>query len=118
MNSHETYDDRAHGGPHVMPVGVLIAVFAALLVLTFITVAVTRVDLGPLNIWIAMGVATAKASLVALYFMHLKYDHRFNLLIFLASFLFVGLFVGITMLDTKHYQPDVRQRTDALKANR
>ena len=59
--------------------------------------------------------ATAKATLVALYFMHLKYDNRFNLLVFLASFLFVGFFISITMLDTKQYQPAIQQRTDALK---
>jgi cytochrome c oxidase subunit 4 len=110
--------DHEHGHVHIMPPGILIAVFVALLVLTFITVAVTRVDLGPLNIWVAMGVATAKATLVALYFMHLKYDNRFNLLVFLGSFLFVGFFVAITMLDSGQYQPSIRQRTESLKAGR
>jgi len=107
--------EDGHGHVHVMPPWLLITVFVALLFLTFITVAVTRVDLGPLNIWVAMGVATAKATLVALYFMHLKYDNRFNLLVFLTSFLFVGLFISITMLDTRQYQPSIQQRTDALK---
>ena len=113
--SHSNHDHQGHGHVHVMPPSILIAVFVALLALTFITVAVTRVDLGPLNIWVAMGVATVKATLVALYFMHLKYDNRFNLLIFLASFLFVGFFVAITMLDTKQYQPSIQQRTNSLK---
>ncbi len=107
--------DHDHGHVHIMPPWLLITVFVALLFLTFITVAVTRVDLGPLNIWVAMGVATAKATLVALYFMHLKYDNRFNLLVFLASFLFVGFFISIIMLDTRQYQPAIQQRTDALK---
>jgi cytochrome c oxidase subunit 4 len=118
--SHAAHDghEHEHGHVHIMPPGILIAVFVALLVLTFITVAVTRVDLGPLNIWIAMGVATAKATLVALYFMHLKYDNRFNLLVFLGSFLFVGFFVAITMLDTGQYQHSIQQRTESLKTGR
>jgi len=114
-SSHGNHDHQGHGHVHVMPPSILIAVFVALLALTFITVAVTRVDMGPLNIWVAMGVATIKATLVALYFMHLKYDNRFNLLIFLASFLFVGFFVSITMLDSKQYQPSIQQRTNSLK---
>ena len=60
---------------HVVPVRVLLGVWAILVVLTVATVAVTRVDFGPgTNLWIAMGIATVKASLVLLYFMHLRYD--------------------------------------------
>jgi cytochrome c oxidase subunit 4 len=101
---------------HVVPVWILLAVFASLLVLTVITVAVVQVDLGRLNIWIAMGVATIKATLVALYFMHLRYDNKFNMLIFLACFLFVALFVGFAMMDSKEYQPLIRARQAALKS--
>lgn len=108
--------DEGHGHQHVMPVWMLIGVFVALLFLTFVTVAVVGIDLGPLNIWIAMGVATAKATLVALYFMHLRYDNKFNLLVFLSCFFFVTLFVGITMLDTAEYQPRIRERTETLQA--
>lgn len=117
-HGHDHDHGHGHGHVHVMPPWILIAVFVALLVLTFITVAVTRVDLGPLNIWVAMGVATVKATLVSLYFMHLKYDNRFNLIVFLASFIFVGFFVSIAMLDTRQYQPAIQARTDALKAGR
>jgi cytochrome c oxidase subunit 4 len=83
-------------------------VFVALCVLTYLTVAATWIDLGEFNIWIALGIATVKAALVALYFMHLRYDHPFNGLIFVASLLFLALFLAITLIDTAQYQPDIQ----------
>ena len=95
------------GLAHVMPVPVLLAVFAALMVLTVVTVAATRVDLGAWNLWIAMGIAALKATLVALYFMHLRYDHPFNALIFVTGLVFLALFISLALLDTLEYQPDI-----------
>ena len=82
----------------------LVAVFAALIALTVATVAVTNVDLGALNIWVGLGIATAKAFLVGLYYMHLRWDKPFNAFVFLTAFVFLGLFIGITMMDSAHYQ--------------
>lgn len=89
---------------HVVPLGILVAVFVLLLVLTVITVGATLVDLGPLNIWIALLIAVVKAAAVGLYFMHLRYDHPFHGLVLAASFLFVAVFIGVTLMDTKEYQ--------------
>lgn len=104
----------AHGTPgrvhtHVMPVSVLLSIFGLLVFLTAATVAVTWVDLGPLNIWVALLIAVAKAALVALYFMHLRYDHPFFGQILITSLFFVGLFIGITLLDTTTYQGDLKR---------
>ena len=52
--------------------------------------------------FIAVVVATIKASLVAMFFMHLKDDNRFNVLIFVGSLLFMGVFFVYTMNDTQH----------------
>jgi cytochrome c oxidase subunit 4 len=93
----------------------LITVFLALIFLTFITVYVTRFELGPLNIVAALGIATAKAILVMFWFMHLKYDRPFNVMIFLCSFGFVILFIGFLLMDTAQYQPSVEARQQALK---
>jgi cytochrome c oxidase subunit IV len=98
-----------HGGEdlvHVVPVHVLVAVWAALLVLTVITVAVTYVDLGSANLWLAILIATVKASLVALYFMHLRYDQPFYGLILIAALLFITLFIGMTLLDSAQLLPE------------
>ena len=85
---------------HVTPLMVYLAVGGALLVLTIVTVAVSYVDLGPFNLVVAMGVATAKAMLVALFFMHLYYDNKLFMAVFLSGLLFLGIFIILTMFDT------------------
>jgi cytochrome c oxidase subunit IV len=100
-----------HSAPvgHIVPLRILFAIWIALLILTAATVAVAGLDLGPANLWVAVGIATLKASLVALFFMHLKYDHPFHAVILIAALLFVTLFIGIAMMDSGQYQPDIQQ---------
>ncbi|MFO0573481.1 MAG: cytochrome C oxidase subunit IV family protein [Polyangia bacterium] len=93
------HDEHAHDEPHVLPLATYFAVWGALVVLTVITVAVSRFDFGAANTVIAMFVATVKASLVALFFMHLFYDAKFNLVILLASLLFVSIFFTPVLID-------------------
>ncbi len=92
---------------HAVPLRILLGVWATLIFLTFVTVAVTWVDLGAMNIWIAMGIATIKAFLVALFFMHLKWDRPFNAIVLVAAVFFLVLFLGLALLDTMHYQKDL-----------
>jgi len=92
---------------HVTSVRLLIGIWIALMIGTWLTVTATHVDLGAFNIWIGLAIATVKAVLVALYYMHLRWDKPFNAVIFLGAFLFLGLFIGITMMDTSHYQVDL-----------
>jgi cytochrome c oxidase subunit 4 len=92
---------------HVMPVPVLLGVFVTLISLTVLTVAVTWHDFGSWNLLIALAIATIKASLVALYFMHLRYDHPFNGLVFVVALVFLALFMSLTLLDTEQYQADI-----------
>lgn len=104
---HDESDPLADYHPHVVPVPLLLAVFGLLLFLTVITVAVTMVDLGPLNIWIALAIAVVKASVVALYFMHLRYDRPFHGFILIASLFFVALLIGLALIDSTTYQPNL-----------
>ena len=90
----------AHDGPHIVPKSVLLQVFGGLILLTIITVGVAYVPLGPLGVPVAIGIAVAKASLVVLFFMHLKYDNPVNALTFTIGSIFVIVFVAITLLDT------------------
>ncbi len=75
------------------------------MILTIITVLAYYIPLwydlklGSANIIIAMAIATTKASLVCLYFMHLKFDKKFHMIAFLSSLIFLGLFLAFTMLD-------------------
>jgi cytochrome c oxidase subunit 4 len=84
---------------HALPLRVYVAVYAALLVLTGVTVGVSLLDLGRPAIYVAMAVAVVKAGLVVGYFMHLKFDVRFNALVFLSALLFLAIFFVLTMID-------------------
>ena len=97
-----------HGGAgHIVPFRVLAAVWGALLLLTVVTVSAAGVDLGNLNLGIAMLIATVKATLVVLYFMHLRYDRPILAIVFITALLFVALFVSIVLLDTHAYAHDL-----------
>lgn len=87
--------------PHVLPLKVYLGVFAMLLVFTAITVGVSYIDLGPLNLAVALLVASAKALMVATIFMHLAFDKKFNVLIIASAFVFVAILITITMQDTE-----------------
>lgn len=95
---------------HVLPLSLLVKVFLALVALTGLTVVTGQMSLFGADLAIAMVIATCKASLVCLIFMHLKYDKPFHGMIFLFSVLFVGIFLAFLTLDTKEYQPDVRAK--------
>ncbi|RMH39996.1 MAG: oxidase [Deltaproteobacteria bacterium] len=94
-------------GEHVSSLGALVGTWLALLALTVTTVAVARVDLGSLNVVAALGIASVKAAIVALVFMHLKHGGRFLRVVFTVSVAFAVLFIGLVLFDTKQYEPDV-----------
>ena len=101
----EHHDDHHHGISHVASVKVLAGTGSALLLLTLVTVAATRVDFGPaINLAVAMLIAVIKATLVVLFFMHLKYDKLFHSVVFVSAILAACLFVGFTLMDSGQYQ--------------
>ncbi|KAA1261262.1 hypothetical protein LF1_38080 [Rubripirellula obstinata] len=104
MSDHAHSSD-GHGGDghdfaHPMPVSMLLSVFFALVILTVVTVAQASFDLGSYDVLVVMAIATLKATLVALFFMHLAWDKPFNIAVFVGSFIFVGLFVIFTLGDS------------------
>src|SRR5688500_5709401 len=100
----------AHHGPggghhdHVVPMWILVAVIVALMILTVVTVAVA---MATPNIFLAVFIATIKASLVCAFFMHLYWDKPFNTVILLISVALLGLFLWFALLDTSQYQSSV-----------
>jgi cytochrome c oxidase subunit 4 len=78
---------------------VYFAVFTALIAFTLITVAVSFVDLGPLNTVVALTIAVIKATLVLLYFMHLRYSDRLNWAFAATGFAWLVFIIGLTMSD-------------------
>ncbi len=96
-----------HGFAHPMPVWQLLAVFFALVLLTILTVFQASFDTGNMELILSLIIATVKASLVVLFFMHMLYDKPLNAIIFLSSFIFVALFIGFTLMDAQAYQDSV-----------
>jgi len=90
---------------HPLPVPMLIGTFLVLTLLTIITVAQASFNFGSWDVMIVMVIATIKAALVAFFFMHLAFDKPFNVLLFLGSFVFVGLFVIFTLSDSRQTSP-------------
>lgn len=90
MNEHEN---------HVVSRKVYVGVFAALLVLTFLTVAASFMDLGYWNTPVALLIACIKASLVVLFFMHVFYHRGFSWVIVGASVAWLGLMLAGTVTD-------------------
>jgi len=97
-----------HGLAHTTPVPLLLGILGALMFLTIVTVAVTAVDLGAQgNLVVAMVIATIKAALVVAFFMHLVWDKKLHLILFLTSVLFLILFLSLSTNDRGEYQPDI-----------
>jgi cytochrome c oxidase subunit 4 len=92
-------DDFIEVHEHVSPVSSYLKVFGGLLVLTALTYAVSYMNLGTASLTVAMIVAFIKATLVCMYFMHLRYDERYHVFVFLSTILFVGIFFTITLFD-------------------
>lgn len=84
---------------HVTPLKVYIGIFLTLMVCTAITVMVAYVNLGPLNKVVALGIASFKATLVVLYFMHVKYASRLTKLVVVSGFFFLAILLTLTMAD-------------------
>jgi cytochrome c oxidase subunit IV len=92
---------------HVVSPKIYIAVFLALLVFTVTTAAVSFVDLGPFNIVVALAIATIKASLVVLFFMHARYIPGRTQLVIIAGIFWLAIMLSLTLTDytTRAPQP-------------
>jgi len=84
---------------HILPFKLYLKIFLSLVFFTFITVWVAQFNFGALNTLIAMLVATVKATLVALYFMHLKYDDKMNTVCLLAGVFFLIVMFAFIAID-------------------
>ncbi len=109
MNEHK-HDSSHH---FIVPVAYYVRTFIALLILTFITVWISRFDFGSFNIVVAMIIAVMKASLVCSVFMGLRWDKGIFSVFFMGSFVFLGIFITLTMSDIVF-----RHDADPLEAQR
>jgi len=89
-HGHEAEHDHTH---------VFVATLIALLILTGITVGASYIDFGSGNVVIALFIASIKAILVAMFFMHLRYEKAVMGIVAAAGFLFLGIFLMFCFMD-------------------
>ena len=102
---------------HIIPMRTYITIFVLLIGLTFATVFVAKIDLGSMNLIVAMIIAGIKASLVVLFFMHLLYDDKVNLFIFLTAIIFLAVFIIFTLFDTERRADIDPQKAGIIEKN-
>jgi cytochrome c oxidase subunit IV len=84
---------------HVVPLKVYVGIFLALLALTALTVWVSGHDYGAWNTPFALGIAALKATLVLLYFMHVRYSSRLIWITAAAGLLWLAILIAFTLAD-------------------
>jgi len=87
------------GHEHIVPARLYYTIFLLLMVFTGLTVGAAFVDLGPLNIVVALGIAIVKATLVVLFFMHVKYGDRLNWMVIASGLFWLMILLSMLMLD-------------------
>ena len=86
-------------GHHVAPISLYLTIFGALMIGTILTVVVAKFDLGPLNNIVMLTVACAKALLVVLFFMHVRWGSRLTWVVAASGFFWLLILFGLTMSD-------------------
>jgi cytochrome c oxidase subunit 4 len=84
---------------HILPKRVYFTIFAVLMLCTYLTVQLAFFDLGPLNTIAALAIAVIKATLVVLFFMHLKYSPRLTWAVVIGGVFWLGILLTLTMGD-------------------
>jgi cytochrome c oxidase subunit 4 len=84
---------------HVVPKRTYYLIFGILLVLTYLTVQISAFDLGPMNTVAALAIASLKATLVVLFFMHVKYGTRLTKLAVIAGLYWLLILLALTLSD-------------------
>lgn len=91
-----------NGNDHILSYKALMIVFVILLFLTVVTVGFSYVDLGKLNVYVALLIASCKASFVLLFFMHMKYESKVIKYSFLSTIIFLAIMISFTFWDVAY----------------
>lgn len=90
-------EQGSHG--HIVPIGVYVAVFVALMCLTALTTGVAYIDLGAFNTVAALAIAVIKMLLVVLFFMHVKYATGLTRIVIICGFFWLGIMITLSLSD-------------------
>ena len=84
---------------HVVSPKIYVSVFLALMFFTVLTVVVAYFDLGRANVFIALTIAVIKATLVVLFFMHVRWSSRLTMVFVVAGIFWLFIMVALTLSD-------------------
>ena len=106
--------EHAEHSEHIVSPKLYLVIFLALMAGTILTVWAAYQNFGAMNIVIALGIATIKAILVILFFMHGKYSARRTKLVIVSGFFWLAIMLGLTLQDyfTRHPEPSRSQLQD------
>jgi len=104
---------------HIVSPKIYVGIFASLMVLTAATVAAAYVNLGALNIVVALAIATLKATLVVLYFMHARYSPKRTQLVIICAVFWLAIMLALTLSDytTRDREAAAKTPTNAIVWN-
>ena len=91
--------EHDHEGPHIAPIRMYVAIVSLLFLMTAITVCAAFVELGALGTPVALGIAIFKASMVVLFFMHVRYNTPLMWVFAGAGFFWLLIMFSLTMQD-------------------
>jgi cytochrome c oxidase subunit 4 len=99
-SGHTSEQTPEHISEHISTTGSSVAIWLALLAGTGITVAAAFINLGPFNTIVALAIATIKATLVVLFFMHVKYAHeKLTGLVVVSAIFWLFVLLALSMAD-------------------
>jgi len=84
---------------HIVPYKTFAIIWGILLVLTGVTVWVAQYNLGALNIWVALTIASVKSGLVVAFFMHMKYEQPLFKISLITTLVILAIFIGFNFFD-------------------
>src|SRR5215470_16757202 len=105
---------------HIVSPKIYAVILGALLLGTWITVRAAKIDLGRMNIVLALAIAVTKMTLVILFFMHGKYSPRRTQLVIISGFFWLAIMLGLTLMDygTRHPEPSRSANPSAILTHR
>jgi cytochrome c oxidase subunit IV len=84
---------------HIVSKKIYFAIFAALMIFTLITIEAAFIDMGKLNTVVALTIAVCKATLVILFFMHVRYSTKLTWIVIASGFFWLVILITLTMSD-------------------
>ena len=100
---------------HIVPPKVYVGIFLSLMILTAATVAAAYVNLGAFNIVVALAIATLKATLVVLFFMHARYSPGRTQLVIICAVFWLAIMLALTLSDYVTRDHDVAVNISVLQ---